>query len=79
MMSDYDELPEITKILTVEINNNLDNLFNQVHEVVQVELMKFTAEQLEVLHEHYGKAFKYPMWVEVKDLLEGPKHSSSVH
>lgn len=78
-MSDYDELPEITKILTVEINNNLDNLFNQVHEVVQVELMKFTAEQLEVLHEHYGKAFKYPMWVEVKDLLEGPKHSSSVH
>lgn len=78
-MSDYDDLPDLTKILTVELNNNLDKLFNQVHEVVQAELMKFTAEQLEILYEHYGKAFKYPMWVELKDLLEGPTHSSAIH
>ena len=64
---------------TIEIAKKLKVMFNNIKEVVEVDLMKFTAHELEVLETVYGSGLVYPIYPEIETLLGAPESSRLIH
>jgi len=80
MMSDFeeDDFP-YNEDQTVIIAKKLKAMFENIKRVVDVDLMTFTADELEVLETAYGSGLVYPIYPEIDKLLSAPETSKLIH
>jgi hypothetical protein len=82
MMSDYEydaeDFPWDEK-QTVIIATKLKDMFDNIQKVVDVDLMKFTAHELEILETVYGTKLVYPIYPDIEKMLSTPESSKLLH
>ena len=61
------------------MTKKLIDLYQKIRETVELELMTFDTEELEILKLFYGEDLIYPLHGDVTSLLSGPTGSDRVH
>ena len=82
MMSDFEEDGENSpwdKEQTIVIASKLKTMFDNIKNVIEVNLMRFTADELEIVAAVYGSQLVYPIYPEIKKLLSEPETSKLIH
>lgn len=82
MMSDFEEDGENSpwdKEQTIVIASKLKTMFDNIKNVIEVNLMRFTADELEIVVAVYGSQLVYPIYPEIKKLLSEPETSKLIH
>jgi len=64
---------------TIVIAKKLKEMFDNIKNVVETDLMKFTADELEVLDTVYGSSLVYPIYPDIEKLLSAPETSRLLH
>lgn len=64
---------------TIVIAKKLREMFDNIKNVVEVDLMKFTADELEILDTVYGTSLVYPIYPDIVKLLDAPESSRLIH
>jgi hypothetical protein len=81
-MSDYEDDAENfpwDEEQTVIIATKLKSMFDNIQKVVDVDLMKFTSHELEILETVYGTKLVYPIYPDLEKVLSGPETSKLLH
>ena len=81
-MSDFEEDGENSpwdKEQTIVIASKLKTMFDNIKNVIEVNLMRFTADELEIVVAVYGSQLVYPIYPEIKKLLSEPETSKLIH
>ena len=64
---------------TIVIAKKLRVMFDNIKISVEVDLMKFTANELEILETVYGSQLVYPIYPDIEKLLSVPESSKLLH
>jgi len=61
------------------IGTKVFELYGRLHEVVDVELMKFNEEELQMLRLIYGENFQYPIHEHIDQMMSGTPEGEVLH
>ena len=61
------------------IAGKLKTMFNNIKKVIDEDLMRFTADELEILEVVYGSRLVYPIYPDIEKLLALPQTSELIH
>lgn len=81
-MSDFEDDAENfpwDKEQTVVIAGKLKIMFDNIRKSIEVDLMRFTADELEILETVYGSQLVYPIYPEIEKMLSAPESSKLIH
>ena len=54
-------------------------MYNKIRDLVDVEMMEFTEEELKLVSVIYGENFVYPVYNHVNELLTGTPQEETLH
>ena len=54
-------------------------LYDKLHDVVDLELMKFNEEELKMLQLIYGENFQYPIYEHITQMMSGAPEEETLH